>query len=71
KSLLEAVKSTKPVCEKRLRIEISGIKELINNGTIKQFVWSESKKQLANCLTKKGASPLLLMEKLQKGFLEY
>lgn len=69
KSLYEAVKSTKLVTEKRLRIEISGIKELIDSRQVKKFLWSESKKQLADCLTKKGASPLMLMKILEEGIL--
>ncbi|XP_006815928.1 uncharacterized protein LOC102806126, partial [Saccoglossus kowalevskii] len=60
KSLYEAVKSTKLVSEKRLRIEVSGIRELIESNQVKEFIWSESKNRLADCLTKRGASPLVL-----------
>ena len=69
KSLLEAVKSTKSVKEKRLRIEISGIKELMENGQIEEFQWQETGRQLADCLTKRGASPWLLRSVLQQASL--
>lgn len=55
-SLFDALKSTKQVTEKRLRLEISSIRELIQNKKIKEMLWLDSKAQLADCLTKKGAS---------------
>ena len=66
-SLLDAVKSTKSVTEKRLRLEISSVKELVHSGTIKQIMWSATKQQLADCLTKKGASALVLLRALSQG----
>ncbi|CAG2211672.1 unnamed protein product [Mytilus edulis] len=55
-SLLDAIKSTKQVSEKRLRLEISSIRELIQMHQIVSVKWIETKHQLADCLTKKGAS---------------
>jgi len=69
KSLFEAVYSSKYVAEKRLCIELSGIKELIENGQIHNIQWLETKNQLADCLTKKGASPMELRNVLQQGTL--
>ncbi len=70
-SLNEAMKSTKMVTEKRLRIEIAGIKELMDKDKkIKAFIWSESSKQLADCLTKRGASPTTLLDALEQGCLK-
>lgn len=66
-SLIEAIKSTKSVTEKRLRLEISGIKELIQNKKIEKILWSATKEQLADCLTKKGASALILLKALKDG----
>ena len=37
RSLYDAIKSTKSVAEKRLRLEITNIKELVNNGQIKNI----------------------------------
>ena len=69
KSLCEAVKSSKSVKEKRLRIELGALKEMIDNGQIHDFRWCRSESQLADCLTKKGSSPLLLRNVLHKGML--
>ena len=70
KSLFEAVKSSKSVKEKRLRIEISGIKELMADGQIKEFRSCKDKMQLADCLTERGASPLFLRSILQQGMID-
>ncbi|CAC5413705.1 unnamed protein product [Mytilus coruscus] len=51
-SLWEAIKSTKQVSEKRLRLEISSIRELIQMHQIVSVKWIETKHQLADCLTK-------------------
>jgi len=69
KSLFEAVQSSKFVTEKRLRIDISGIREIIDSGQIQEFQWLDTKRQLADCLTKRGASPLLLRSVIQEGVL--
>ena len=42
----------------------------MTNGEIKTVEWIETSKQLANCLTKKGASSHKLIETIQKGKLE-
>ncbi|KAL5013632.1 hypothetical protein ScPMuIL_007902 [Solemya velum] len=52
--LFEAVKSTKSVADKRLKIELSSIKELINEKNVQGL--------LADCLTKKRASSLKLLK---------
>jgi len=66
-SLFDALKSTKQVTEKRLRLEMSSIKELLQTKNIKEVCWSDAKSQLADCLTKKGASPLVLLKALDEG----
>lgn len=66
-SLVDALKSTKSVTEKRLRLEISSIKELIQAQRIQRILWSTTKEQLADCLTKKGASGLVLLQALSNG----
>ena len=69
KSLCEAVKSNKHVTERRLRLEISHIKELVNTNQIEQLKWSDTKRQLADCLTKRGASPIELLKAIENGLL--
>ena len=71
RSLYDAIKSMKSVAEKRLRLEITNIKELVNNGQIKNITWCSTKEQLADCLTKKGASTLQLLKTLSEGKLDY
>ena len=67
KSLWEAIRSTKQVSEKRLRLEISSIRELLQQRQIKTVEWIDTKNQLADCLTKRGASSLNLLKALEKG----
>ena len=70
KSLFDALNSTKDVTEKRLRLEINGIKEQMGNGGQVCVQWVQSSEQLANCLTKKGASSARLMAVLETGTLQ-
>ena len=67
KSLHDALVSTKDVAEKRLRIEMNGIKEQLLDGQIQRVDWIQASEQLADCLTKKGASCAKLMAVLEKG----
>ena len=46
--------------DKRLRIEIGIVKEMVENNQISKIGWIESKKQIADILTKKGVSVNLL-----------
>lgn len=66
-SLSDAIKSTKQVTEKRLRIEVSSIRELIEQEQIKAVKWIDTKHQLADCLTKNGASCIIMLKALQDG----
>ena len=52
KSLVDAVKSTKSVQDKRLRVDMSHLKHLVNEQKELQLNWIASSKQLADCLTK-------------------
>jgi transposase InsO family protein len=63
-SLCENVKTTKVNSDKRLRVDISRLKEMITEEEIK-IQWIEGKKQLADALTKRGASTELLVEALR------
>lgn len=56
RSLVENVRSTKSVSEKKLRIDIAAIKEMLERGELKSVSWVESKAQLADALTKRGVS---------------
>ena len=70
KSLERNLRSLKPVEEKGLRAYIGSIREKMTNGEIKKVEWIATNKQLANCLTKKGASSQGLINTLQGGKLD-
>ncbi|VDI03502.1 Hypothetical predicted protein [Mytilus galloprovincialis] len=68
KDLYEAVRSKKNVTEKRLRLEISCIKEMIQKGELTVH-WIETKEQIANVLTKNGASAQNLLYCFETGLV--
>ena len=68
KSLALAIESTHLVQEKRLRIDISAIKEVVETQNV-SVKWVPGVKQLADCMTKKGASPFDLMNTISGGVL--
>ena len=57
KGTYDAVHSTIAVQDKRLRRDISMIKELLNEKEVTRIMWCEGKNQLADGLTKWGAVP--------------
>lgn len=67
KSVIEAVFSTKLVDDKRLRIDIAAIREFITANDINQIKWCPGDIQLADCMTKQGASGYQLLNILQSG----
>ena len=62
-SLFEAAHSTTPVKERRLRIELSILREVIMKKEF-QLKWVNTGNQLADCLTKKGSDPRKLVERI-------
>ena len=66
KSLVDALRSIKEVDNKYLRISMASSKEMVTKGEISSVEWVNTKNQLANCLTKKGASPAALLEAITK-----
>ena len=67
-SLYDNVYSVKNVSEKRLRIDIAILKEMVQNGELKVF-WVDSKTQVADVLTKKGVNPLRIAKVFEDGSL--
>ena len=65
--LVESVKSSKSVQDKRLRIEVASIKQMLERKEITSVQWVGTKDQIANCLTKGGASPYDLLNCLKYG----
>lgn len=69
KSLFDAAQTTNNVDDKRLRVEMGCIRELIEKKQVSIY-WADSKSQLADKLTKSGVSPFPLLKALAEGIIE-
>ena len=67
KSVIEAVFSTKLIDGKRLRVDIAAIREFLKTNDIRQTKLCAGNSQLANCMTKQGASGYEPLKVLQCG----
>lgn len=70
KSLWDNVHSTKSVSEKRLRIDMASIKEMLHTKEIKSIHWTPASGQLADCFTKRGACCGKLLNIINTGHLD-
>lgn len=70
KNLYNTIHSTKLIQEKRLRIDIAIIQEMLQNNEIAFVKWIPSNLQLSDCLSKKGANCQKLMTILSTGNLD-
>ena len=61
-SLNENLQSFKPLLDKRLRVDIASIREMLEKEELKKVTWIGTESQLADSLTKKGASCDKLLE---------
>ena len=66
KNLVNAVHSSTNIEDKRLMIDISVLRDLIQQNELTDFLWVETKGQLADTFTKRGASDKLLVDVLNK-----
>ena len=66
-SVEEALLSTKCVDDKRLRIDVGAVKQMIADGTIENVKWIPGSLMIANTLTKRGASCFDILEVIQRG----
>ena len=62
-SLNKTLQTTKIVSDKRLRVDIARLREMVSEGEI-NVSWVEGKDQLADALTKRGASTAKLLDVL-------
>ena len=67
KSLVDSIFSTKTLSEKRLKIDICIIREMLNKKEVYSVEWCKSELQLADCLTKGTASSAKLLDVLKNG----
>ena len=68
KSLFNSLQSTKMVSERRLRLDISAIKEMLSSNEIVKIDWLPTEKQLSNSLTKQGANTCDLISCMRNGY---
>ena len=69
KSLYDSMSTSNLMLDKRLRVDISALREMHDNGEV-NFRWVESVNQLADVLTKKGASKKRLLDVLNQAHLD-
>ena len=67
KSIIEAILSTRLVEDKRHRVDVAAIKESLQLHDVKKIQWVPGHLQLANPMTKQGASGFNLLKVLQSG----
>ena len=68
KSLYDAVHTSNLLLDKRLRVDIAALREMVEKNEV-NFKWTESSHQLADALTKRGASRKGLLDVLKTGYL--
>lgn len=61
RSLVDSLYSTKAVDDKYLRINIAVLRDLLDKNELHNVTWVPSSQQLANVLTKRGASNTALL----------
>jgi len=69
KNLHNVIHSTKPVTEKRLRIDVAAIKQMVEKKEVNQVKWVPTQLQIADCLSKRGASCSNMMRIIETGCL--
>ena len=69
--LYQAIYSDKHVTERRLRIELNSLKQLIQSGEISTINWVQTEYQIANVLTKTGASGQNILECFKNGMMNF
>ena len=66
RSLYDATNSCTQISDRRLRVEISAIRDSKEKGDA-EIIWTKAENQLADVLTKKGASPYSLLQAISTG----
>ena len=69
KSVVDSIFSTKLVDDKRLRIDVAIVKEMVKEGNV-EVKWIPGTSMIADVLTKKGVNPYPIMSLLQSGKFE-
>ena len=69
RSLYDAANTSTQISDRRLRVEISAIRDAKDKGEI-EILWTSKDNQLADVLTKKGASSSSILEAIGRGRLD-
>ena len=67
KSLVDSIFLTKTLTEKRLKIDICIIHDMLSKNEVYSIEWCKSEAQLTDCLTKGTASNTKLLNVLKNG----
>ena len=70
RSLYNTIHTSHLIDDKRLRVELSAIRQLVDNNDVK-VEWTEHHNQLSDVLTKKGASNKHMIRTMQSGRMDY
>ena len=70
KSSVDAIHSTKLVEDKRLRIDIAIVKEMMANEEVQGVTWVPGEKMISDVLTKQGVNPYPILKLVQKGLYD-
>ena len=65
-SMYDNIYSTKNVAEKRLRIDIAVLKQMVDERTLK-VIWVETGHQIADVFTKRGVNPAKIVQTIDEG----
>ena len=68
-SLYNAVYSMTSLLDKRLRVDMAILREMVQRNEIQAITWIPTSKQIADCLTKRGSSSIKLLEVLHNNQL--
>ena len=71
KSLVDSVYSTKSLADYRLRIDMGCLRSMVNNKELTSVRWIKTQDQLADCLTKQGASCHNLLNVLSSNSIKF
>ena len=66
-SLVDAVYSSKAILDRRLRVDIATIRQMVERKALKKITWIDKSRKVADCLTEKGGVSLQAFESAWRG----
>ena len=68
---MDTVNSTNTLTDYRLRIDMACLRNMVSNGELSSVNWVKTEDQLADCLTKQGASCQNLLNVIQNNIVQF